>query len=1455
MIPRSVRKSIRLAIAALALSPGFSQSVPEDPLLPAPGAAEPARPALSVRSNLIRKGTVIRRPAGTRSSGASIILSNGIAVDDPGEPGPLPESGHWIVRFAGPIREEWTVPLRSLGAAPLAYLPDDALIVRAGREAMEEIRRSGGVLWVAPFERNQKLAAFLLAAEKGEIVDAVALLFDGEESAGLESTIVAAGGEIVARSEHLVRFRGERAALDEIARLESVRWIEPWRRLTLFNSDCQWVVQSDLDQVRSVWEHGLRGEGVLLSLCDSGIRSTHEMFRDESRAIGGYGDYPDHRKVVAYRKATDSPFILFGDDPGAYYHGTHTACTLAGNDSTLGGSDTDGIAPDARIFFVDGGGDENVIYTPVDLADLFLPVYEGNGAGAPRIMSNSWGTLGGGEYDFRCEQVDRFVWERKDFLLLFSNGNGAIANSVASPAASKNCIGAGGTENGSDAGEIYAGTSRGPTDDGRRKPTLCAPARLTSASGEGDGEYQTLDGTSMAAPTLAAAAGLVRQYFTGGWYPSGAGGGSPPIEPSAALLKAVLVNGGEGDIAGYPIPSNDVGWGRLRPEDVLYFPGDTRRLAVADEAAGLRTGEIATYEVTVASSAEPLEVTLVWSDYPSTPAATRNLVNDLDLAVRSGSALYLGNVFSGGSSTGGGVRDSINVEECVFLTDPAPGAWTIEVRGAAIPFGPQPFALVITGDLDGSSSSVSLDRNSYGGADTVSVRVEDAGAVAPPTVTIRSDTESDPESLALAGGGGLFTGSIRTTVGAPVSGDGLLSVSEGDSIRVEYADPSPAAVRTAAASVSLTGPVIDPPVAEESGGGVSVRWRTDIPSDSRLLFGLDPAVLADTVRSADLVVDHLLSPATLLPDTTYYYSLSSADVRGNRTVDGGGAEPYRFTTGPREDVLIVIGDLTFEKPDAYRNALDYFNWSGAIIEGTVPPVGDRESGLRSRPVVWWQAGWEEYPPFSGAARETIDRYMEGGGRLAVVSHDAAWAFGDPSSDFRTAETEEWLRDRMRVSWVSEPSYWNIIFGYAGDYISGDYTTGVSYAPIRNGGAGDVVEPAGTAASIDTVWKNNFGDLIGLRWIDDAPSGSAESAVWGGTRARGVSCCFEWSVLNEWNEDDYTRARVFDRTLRWLIGRDHPDLTLTSYRNGGTISGSPATISWNESVYGGAGVGMRRIEWSGDGGGSWNLIDGDAGPSPCSWDLSGVPNGTTNRIRITLFDGGDPHLTGGDRSESDFIVDIPGNDTRGPRVTAGSATFAPNPAVVPGTIALQALLSDSTRGGSPVDAAEWSLGPAAAGEGTAMSGSFGGMTAAVADTIDAGILSAPVDTIWIRGRDGGGVWGEAHPLAVTIQGDYTSIAGGGDLPARFVLHGNAPNPFNPVTTIRFDLPERAHVRLLVYNVNGRLVRSLVDGDLTAGRHRIVWDGRDDSGRPAGSGVYLSRLEADANRAVKKMVLLR
>ncbi len=92
--------------------------------------------------------------------------------------------------------------------------------------------------------------------------------------------------------------------------------------------------------------------------------------------------------------------------------------------------------------------------------------------------------------------------------------------------------------------------------------------------------------------------------------------------------------------------------------------------------------------------------------------------------------------------------------------------------------------------------------------------------------------------------------------------------------------------------------------------------------------------------------------------------------------------------------------------------------------------------------------------------------------------------------------------------------------------------------------------------------------------------------------------------------------------------------------------------------------------------------------------------------------------------------------------------------------------------------------------------------------------------------------------------------------RLALKQNAPNPFNPKTTIEFSVPAGAErVSLEVYNVNGQLVRTLVDGPLEAGPHSAVWDGRDEAGTSLGSGIYFARLSADEETAFRKMTLLK
>jgi alpha-tubulin suppressor-like RCC1 family protein len=117
-----------------------------------------------------------------------------------------------------------------------------------------------------------------------------------------------------------------------------------------------------------------------------------------------------------------------------------------------------------------------------------------------------------------------------------------------------------------------------------------------------------------------------------------------------------------------------------------------------------------------------------------------------------------------------------------------------------------------------------------------------------------------------------------------------------------------------------------------------------------------------------------------------------------------------------------------------------------------------------------------------------------------------------------------------------------------------------------------------------------------------------------------------------------------------------------------------------------------------------------------------------------------------------------------------------------------------------------------------------------------------------------VHGNESPFALLspedVAGDETP-----ETPAVNFLAQNFPNPFNPVTTIRFGLKAPAHVSLRVYDAAGRIVRVLVDEPRPAGRYEAAWDGRGRAGRQIASGIYFYRIEAGEYAEMKKMVLLR
>jgi len=105
----------------------------------------------------------------------------------------------------------------------------------------------------------------------------------------------------------------------------------------------------------------------------------------------------------------------------------------------------------------------------------------------------------------------------------------------------------------------------------------------------------------------------------------------------------------------------------------------------------------------------------------------------------------------------------------------------------------------------------------------------------------------------------------------------------------------------------------------------------------------------------------------------------------------------------------------------------------------------------------------------------------------------------------------------------------------------------------------------------------------------------------------------------------------------------------------------------------------------------------------------------------------------------------------------------------------------------------------------------------------------------------------------VTGAPTGVGDG--TPQQFALRPNYPNPFNPATTIAYDVAKRSHVTLRVYDVSGALVRTLLDENVDAGSHLVEWNGRNDQGGPASSGVYFYRLTAPGFSDVRKMTLVK
>ncbi|MCK4265936.1 MAG: hypothetical protein KAX31_01555, partial [Thermoplasmata archaeon] len=401
----------------------------------------------------------------------------------------------------------------------------------------------------------------------------------------------------------------------------------------------------------------------------------------------------------------------------------------------------------------------------------------------------------------------------------------------------------------------------------------------------------------------------------------------------------------------------------------------------------------------------------------------------------------------------------------------------------------------------------------------------------------------------------------------------------------------------------------------------------------------------------------------------------------------------------------------------WENNLNAYGWTydyWEFVTSGPPPLAE----MQAHDVVVWTSPMG-YPCIGAVKRNVIGQYLDDGGRLFISGKDIGWDMNpggtDPDPD------PAWYQNYLKATYIQDDSGASAIEGVAGDPISG----GVSSVPL-NCLWPDVIQENGGAMcwEYDTTTPPN---CAAVRYDESM----------GSDNYRLVYEAFDHEAVGTWSPPaiDPNRAQILDKSLIYLLGGDHPEVTLTFPTGGETLSGTEV-ITWTS-----VGASNIKVFYSANNGQAWNLLyeDPTGTATSCLWDTTLLEDGTEYKVKVLVT--GIMNLT--DFKTSGAFSISNGVDNTGPMVVGGSVIINPQPTETPNIATLTATITDVGRGNSNIAAAEYFIDTTGAdGSGAAMSAvlpPFNDLT----EDVTASMSSALPDgdhIIYVHGQDAVGNWG-------------------------------------------------------------------------------------------------------------------